>query len=121
MFKNRQLFKTIGELPTERRLNVLIPILGVLALAGVVYFLWNVIRDDHQNEINNLQQQVSDQKIEIRELKAECNRKVDKLEYRVDSLTQNIYQISLQRYNDKSETVDQLRALIRKQRESLKK
>lgn len=120
MFKNRPLFKTIGELPTERRLNVMIPILGVIALAGVVYFLWNVISNDRQNERNNLLDQVSELKVQLKEQKQEFTIKIDKLEYRVDSLTQNIYQISLQRYSDKSETVNQLKLLIKKQRETLK-
>lgn len=52
MFKNR-LLNTIGEIKTpERKLNVLMPVLALLALAGVVYFMYNQITDTGKQRLN---------------------------------------------------------------------
>lgn len=51
MFKNK-LLETIGEIKTpERKLNVLMPVMAMLALAGVVYFLYNQGTDNGKQRL----------------------------------------------------------------------
>lgn len=117
MFKLKPLFKAIGELPPERRVNIY----AVLMLAGVVYFLWNIDRSDQKENKSDLRKEMSDVKSECKEEKKMLEAKVYRLETKLDSLIQKELEKAEKVRNDKTETVEQLKALIKKQKEILKR
>lgn len=99
----KNLFKTIGEIKTpERKLNVLMPVMVVICLAGVVYFLYTQLSDNGKSQLN-------DCKTENTILKNEKNA----LLHEKDS-------VIFRSISDKAETIRKLSEIIEKQEKQKK-
>lgn len=121
IFKKTPILKALGELPPERRLNVMQPIFAVIALATVIPFMWKIISDDRRDKDRSYE-------LQLKEVKADCKeRDINNqavrinMQYQIDSLKVAIFSISKEMYENRLETINQQRELIKKQKEILKR
>lgn len=117
---DKQLSEDISKLPPGDSVNVRSFILAIIALSGVVYFLYTVIINDRKSNEDNLKAQIVEIKADCRENKREDSISSAKKDLRIDSLTLQLYNLSMHMYNKKLETVNELRISNKTQRKILK-
>lgn len=62
----RNLINAIDEVKApERRLNILMPVMAVFALAGVIYFLFNVLSNKSDKELEDCRQDKKELKADL--------------------------------------------------------
>lgn len=133
MSNQRPLFKAIGEIKSPgHRANWFQLVLAIIALSGVVYFLYHELSDSRTQDYKNLRQDYIDLKAEYKTRDSvstarqdrinEINTiKIDRLQFRLDSVTFAFYRAEKEAANNIKETNNQKQALIKKSIQLLRK
>lgn len=121
MEDKKLLLKTLGELPPERRMNFLLLLSAVSVLAMVIVFFWKIINADQRDKVSDIRQQFSESKTEYNKRIREDSIKIEHLEQKVDSLTRAVYIIEKEMYENRLETINQKKLLIKRAKDFLKK
>lgn len=114
--------KDIGALKTpHERLAFRTYFFIVVLLATVVLLMWKIISNDQKDKVADLREQMIELKNECRIKNRQDSIQIERLRYYVDSLRTNLYDVVKEMYENRLETVNQRKLLIKNAKELLKK
>lgn len=112
---NKDIKETIGQIKNpDRKLNLLFLLSAIFALTTVITILYKSSSSKQEEQVIYLNQRILDQRQNFKNRKSEDSVKIIRLEYEKDSLIKEILNITILRYNDKNETVTELKQYLKK-------